>query len=335
LVLEAVLRADLSVAAVVVCYRSAGVLEKCLRSLGGMPVVAVDNASEDDALELARRFPAVETIANPENRGFAAAVNQAVARRTEEYVMLVNPDVEIVGDAYTLARACQKAGADIAGGQLKNADGSPQWGFSVRRFPTPVTLAFEAMGWNRAFPWNPVNRAYRYLDRDPQQAAEVDQPAGAFLVFRRALWEKLGGFDETFYPAWFEDVDFCLRARQAGAKIVYAPEAVARHPGGHSFQTLDWETREVRWYVSLMRYASKHFRPSGRRRLAAGLVAGAMVRMILSTCRRASRKPIPVYREVIRLAYLTLWKGGGGSEVGMLDEVEKRKLGNDTRLHVL
>ncbi len=319
----------------VVCYRSAEVLENCLRSLDGMPVVVVDNGSGDDAVEIARRFPGVEAIANQENRGFAAAVNQAVAGRAEEYVMLVNPDVEIEGDACALARACRESGAGIAGGQLKNADGSAQWGFSVRRFPTPATLAFEAMGWNRAFPGNPVNRAYRYLDRNPRQAGEVDQPAGAFLVFRRSLWEKLGGFDEAFYPAWFEDVDFCLRARQAGAKIVYAPEEAARHLGGHSFQTLDWETRELRWYVSLMRYASKHFRPSGRRRLAAGLVAGAMVRMILSSCRRASLKPIPLYSEVIRLAYLTLWKGGGGSEVGMLDEVEQRKLGNDTRLHVL
>lgn len=333
--MEAVLRADLSVVAVVVCYRSAEVLEKCLRSLGGMPVVVVDNGSGDGAVEIARGFPGVEAIANRENRGFAAAVNQAVARRAEEYVMLVNPDVEIEGDAWALARACRESGADIAGGQLKNADGSAQWGFSARRFPTPATLAFETMGWNRAFPWNPVNRAYRYLDRDPGHGGEVDQPAGAFLVFRRALWEKLSGFDEAFYPVWFEDVDFCLRARQAGAKIVYAPEAAARHLGGHSFRALDWETREVRWYVSLMRYASKHFRPSGRRRLAAGLVAGAMVRMILSACRRANLKPIPLYSEVIRLAYLTLWKGGGGSEVGMLDEVEQRKLGNDTRLHVL
>ncbi len=329
----------MSVAAIVVCYRSAGVVERCLGSLGGMPAVVVDNASHDGTVEIARRMPNVECIANDRNRGFAAAVNQAAARRKEEYLMLVNPDVELLGDAWALARACRDAGADIAGGRLRNADGSEQRGFEIRRFPTPMALAFEALAINRLLPWNPVNRRYRYLDRDPAKCGEVEQPAGAFLVFRRALWVKLGGFDERFYPAWFEDVDFCRRARGAGAKIVFAPGAEGRHEGGHSFRTVAWECRERLWYVSLLRYASKHFRPSGRRLAAAGLAAGCVARMFYSLCRRASLKSLAVYMQVIRLAYRTLWIAGpgevGAKEFEMLDQVEQRKPGNDKRLHVL
>jgi N-acetylglucosaminyl-diphospho-decaprenol L-rhamnosyltransferase len=90
---------------------------------------------------------------------------------------------------------------------------------------------------------------------------EAEQPPGAFLMFRREVWQRLGGFDTQFYPLWFEDVDFCKRARDLGLKIRYVPRVTARHQGGHSIAGLDWECREVYWYVSLLKYASKHFRP--------------------------------------------------------------------------
>ncbi len=107
-------------------------------------------------------------------------------------------------------------------------------GFTIRRFPTPLTLWFELCGFNRLWPSNPVNRRYRYLDRDLEQAGPVEQPAGAFLMFRRDVWERLGGFDEGFYPVWFEDVDFCRRAADAGYRIEYVPQVEAEHLGGHS-----------------------------------------------------------------------------------------------------
>ena len=81
-------------------------------------------------------------------------------------------------------------------------------------------------------------------------------------MFRREVWQRLGGFDTQFYPLWFEDVDFCKRACDLGLKIQYVPQVTARHQGGHSIAGLDWACREVYWYVSLLRYASKHFRPA-------------------------------------------------------------------------
>src|SRR5205807_2640796 len=106
-----------------------------------------------------------------------------------------------------------------------------------------------------------VNRHYRYLDADLDVPATVEQPAGAFLLFRRSVWTQLGGFDEQFRPLWFEDVDFCKRARDLGFEAHYVPQVTAHHLGGHSISKLDWALRTVYWYASLLRYASKHFRP--------------------------------------------------------------------------
>ncbi len=85
------------------------------------------------------------------------------------------------------------------------------------------------LGLNRLWPGNPVNRRYRCLDLDLEAAADVEQPAGAFLLIRRDAWQALGGFDEGFHPIWFEDVDFLKRARDAGYRR--ALRSVARWRG--------------------------------------------------------------------------------------------------------
>src|SRR5258707_1391563 len=76
---------------------------------------------------------------------------------------------------------------------------------------------------------------------------EVQQPAGAMLMVRRAVWSELGGFDEAFFPVWFEDVDFCRRAFDRGYRFYYVPEAVAKHTGAHSIRQLPVEKLRVYW----------------------------------------------------------------------------------------
>jgi N-acetylglucosaminyl-diphospho-decaprenol L-rhamnosyltransferase len=324
-----------------VAYNSAAVIERCLRSCRGIAATVVENGSGGGTLALAAAFDNVVCIANKENRGFAAAVNQAVAGCDEEFILLLNPDVELLGPPGALAEACRAEGADMAAGKLVGEDGRAQRGFGLRRLPGPLTLAFEVLAINRMFPANSVNKSYRYLERDSDLSGEVEQPAGAFLLFRRELWQRLGGFDERFHPIWFEDVDFCKRAREAGARILYFPSIEARHTGGHSVATMPWECRELVWYVSLLRYASKHFRPFGRRWVGVSVTAGSLLRMLYSICRKASFKPVAVYGKVIRLSVRTVFMAGsneGGSDRNkalMLDEFEQRKLGNNTHPHVL
>jgi N-acetylglucosaminyl-diphospho-decaprenol L-rhamnosyltransferase len=119
----------------------------------------------------------------------------------------------------------------------------------------------------------------------------------------------LGGFDTQFYPLWFEDVDFCKRARNLGLKIQYVPEVTAVHQGGHSIAGLPWECREVYWYVSLLRYASKHFRPHAFRWVSAAVVLGSLFRTAIGVMMRRSLRPITVYATIGRLAGRSIISG--------------------------
>ncbi len=283
-----------NIEAIVVTWNSAAVIERCLDSCAGIPVTVVDNASTDDTVERVRRHAHVYLIENSANRGFAAAVNQALAASGSDFVLLLNPDVELLDPLDPLLEACSESGIVMAAGRLIGRDGSAQTGFNVRRLPTPLALAFEAAGINRLFPANSVNRRYRCLDLDLNAEADVQQPAGAFLFFPRRLWRDLDGFDEAFFPIWFEDVDFCKRALQRG-RIRFVPLVRARHEGGASIAGLDWSSRQRFWYGSLLRYASKHFRPSQFRGVCGAVVLGSVIRSVLSIFHRRTFQVIQVY----------------------------------------
>jgi len=294
---------------VVVTYNSAEVIEKCLDSCASLPVVVVDNASGDATVDLVRRRSAVKLVVNAGNFGFGGAANQGVAALDSELILLLNPDVELQTPIAPLEDACARDGFGMAGGKLVDESGQAQAGFTLRRFPTPWALSFEVLGINRLLPANPVNRRYRCLDLDLTQPAEVDQPPGAFLMFSRELWQRLGGFDTQFRPVWFEDVDFEKRARDLGLKIAYVPETVARHRGGHSIAGLNWRCRELCWYVSLLRYASKHFRPYAYRGVSTAVMLGSLFRAIAGMIRLRSVAPMMVYAKVVGIAGMCFISG--------------------------
>jgi N-acetylglucosaminyl-diphospho-decaprenol L-rhamnosyltransferase len=298
---------------VIVTYNSAGPIERCLQSCGDLPVVVVDNASRDATCELVRKHvhehSGVTLIANADNFGFAAAVNQGVMALETDLILLLNPDAELTSPVDDLETACLESGTAIAAGQLTETSGRPQRGFTLRRFPGAPTLVFEVLGINRLLPANRLNRSYRCLDLDLSRPADAEQPPGAFLMFRREVWQRLGGFDTHFFPLWFEDVDFCKRARDLGLKIQYVPQVTALHQGGHSIASLDWECREVYWYVSLLRYASKHFRPHAFRWVSAAVVLGSLLRTAIGVMTQRSFRPITVYAKLGRLAGHSLISG--------------------------
>jgi len=130
----------------------------------------------------------------------------------------------------------------------------------------------------------------------------VEQPAGAFLMFRRDAWEKVGGFDEGFYPIWFEDVDFCKRLRDSGYHVYYEPGSVATHLGGHAIRKILLEKRELYWYGSLLKYGFKHFHQGYPRLLSLAVLVGSLLRTCLGIPLRRSFQPIAIYGRVMRLA---------------------------------
>ncbi len=299
---------------VIVTYNSGAEIGACLDALRrtDAQVVVVDNASSDGTTDIVKGRGA-QLIANSNNRGFAAAVNQGFALLNCEFILILNPDSVLQSGLEALRDACALPGAGAAGGQLLSPEGIPQVGFMVRGFPTVAALALESLLLNRIWPTNPVNRKYRGLGLDYASRTEVDQPAGAFLMVRRTVWEELGGFDEGFYPLWFEDVDFCRRVAYRGYRLYYEPQAVAKHTGAHSISQLGVELRHFYWYRSLLRYSAKHFRPGALRVVCLAVVTGSLVRLLVELASRRSLKPLAGYSKVVRLASRCLvfgWRDG-------------------------
>jgi GT2 family glycosyltransferase len=293
---------------VVVTHNSEAVIADCLASVAhaNAGIVVVDNASADHTCQRVLEAPGVTLIANPWNRGFAAAANQGIGALGTAYVLLLNPDAEAVTGLDALVAACSKPGVAAAGGKLVDGGGRPQTGFMVRRFPTAASLSLEVLGVNRLWPGNPVNRRYRCMDLDTEVESDADQPAGAFLVIKREVWRGLGGFDERFEPLWFEDVDFCKRVATAKYQTKYVPAAVARHGGGHSATQLPVRAKEAYWYGNLLRYAAKHFRRRAFSVVCAAVMLGSCFWAFWGIIRFGSWKPVLAYRGVFRLAATSL-----------------------------
>ncbi|MBI3693782.1 MAG: glycosyltransferase family 2 protein [Acidobacteria bacterium] len=268
------------VAAVVVTYNSASEIDNCLRSLENVTeIVVVDNGSQDDTCRVVGQHrKGVRLIANPENRGFAGAANQGVRATVSSLVLFLNPDAALLEGVQPLVEQLKGPGVGAAAGRLVDSAGETQVGFNIRAFPTPVALACEALLVNRIWPRNPVNRRYRCRGLDYTRPQDVDQPAGAFLMVRRDVLEVVGGWDERFFPIWFEDVDLCRRIRQAGYAIRYVPACRARHTGAHSLARISLEQRQIYWYGSLLRYADKYFSLPARAGLRAADAGGAQAR---------------------------------------------------------
>ena len=297
---------------VIVTHESEAEIGECLdRAIPtGAEIVVVDNASTDrTCLEAASRN--VRLITNSENRGFAAAVNQGIGALDTPYVLLLNPDARLETSLDALVECCHRPGVAGAGGKLVDEAGLPQAGFAVRSLPSPAALICEVLLLNRIWPRNPVNWHYRCLDFQFATPSDVEQPAGAFLMIRRDVWQELNGFDERFHPLWFEDVDFCWRARQKGYRMCYTPYAVAKHTGGHSLAKISLENRQLYWYRSLLGFAAKHYRASTVRMVCAAVFLGSIPRMFLGTAAFRSLTPIAVYGKVMALAGRTFIRPAG------------------------
>jgi hypothetical protein len=270
--------------------------------------IVVDNASSDQTVARVRERAHVQLIANPENRGFAAAVNQGIAACDADFLLLLNPDANLLTEVDALIDASRKYG--LAAGKLVDSDGRAQSGFTIRRLPTPASLIFELFGINRLWRSNPVNRRYRYLDRDLDQPGPVEQPAGAFLMTRRDVWQTLDGFDESFHPVWFEDVDYCKRASASGYRIEYVPSVQAIHLGGHSVNKLPPASRAINWCVSLTKYAAKHFPSARYRAVCLAVVLSSFPRMVARMIQDRSLQSVASFRKIVLFAGLRLISPG-------------------------
>lgn len=240
-------------------------LRACLRSLqahpfsGGQEVIVIDNASMDGSAERMRaEFPAVRLIANDTNAGYARGTNQALAAARGDLLLLLNPDVEVLPGALDTLAALLRDRPDAAAAapKLIHPDGRVQ--HSVRGFPEPGPLLWDILGLARVFPNSRVFAAYRMPYFDYDATGPAPQPMASCLLLTRRAYETVGPMDERF-PLFFNDVDWCLRARAAGFVIYYTPQAMVIHRGGASTgkarKASVWESHRA-----LLRFYEKHYR---------------------------------------------------------------------------
>lgn len=195
-------------------------------------VFVADNASTDGSADMVReRFPQVHLIENRENLGFAAANNQAIRQSQGRYILLLNPDTIVRGDAVAALIDFMEANpqAGVAGAKLLYPDGRLQ--HSAFAFPTLPMAFFDFFPLNHRLINSRLNGRYprHWYDRP----FPIDHPLGACFMVRREVIDQVGLFDERFF-IYCEEIDWCIRIKEAGWQIYCVPAAEVVHHAAQS-----------------------------------------------------------------------------------------------------
>ncbi|HEY9806215.1 MAG TPA: glycosyltransferase, partial [Candidatus Obscuribacterales bacterium] len=209
------------VTVILVLYNRAELTFQCLRSLAenfynSFEVVIVDNASSDETSLLLDRIQGAKIIRNSENRHFLLASNQAANVAQGKYILFLNNDAQVLPGSITAAVRTLESAEDIGavGGKILLLDGSLQEAGSI------IWQDGSCLGYGRGD--SPFAPEYMFV-------RDVDYCSGAFLLTSRELFLQMGGFDEDYKPAYYEEADYCLRLWRSGKRVVYDPDAVILH----------------------------------------------------------------------------------------------------------
>jgi hypothetical protein len=213
---------DPVVSVIVVNYNGENLLPSCLDSIIGqnyekLEVVVVDNCSSDGSRDLIRsKYPSALLVEMPTNVGYARAANQGITTARGEVFVLADTDAVLAPDwVRAVVRACRAQGAAIVGGKVY--------------FSNRGRLLYSAGGLVNRKNGLAIMRGWAQTDRGVfDREEEVDWATGCSLAFERNVIRRIG-FLDTGYETYREDVDFCFRAKRAGLKVLYTPDAVSWH----------------------------------------------------------------------------------------------------------
>jgi GT2 family glycosyltransferase len=190
---------------IIVSWNVRDLLQACLTAIEtgkgdlSLETIVVDSGSADGSPEMVRgQFPQVKLITRQDNVGFPLGNNIGLAEANGRFLLLLNPDTEIVGDALTTITAYLDANPDVGvvGGQLLNPDGTVQ--SSRRRFPTVATAFFEST-WLQPFAPKSILRQYYAEDLADEETADVDWVKGACLMTRKTVLNEVGPLDAEYF----------------------------------------------------------------------------------------------------------------------------------------
>ncbi|EKD90485.1 MAG: Glycosyl transferase family 2 [uncultured bacterium] len=202
-------------------------LVKLLSNEVSLKVYVVDNASKDGSIEkIQENFPEVETIINKENLGFGKSQNLVLKKTKDEYILILNPDVEIKKGVLKKLLEYLESHKNIGVITPKIILQNGELDLAAHRgFPTPLASFLYTFFKNDSL--------YHLTQRDMNEIHEVDSISGAFFLTRKDVLASVGYFDEDFFM-YGEDIDLCFRIKEAGYKVVYYPEVEVIHHKGIS-----------------------------------------------------------------------------------------------------
>ncbi len=302
---------DLSI--VIVSWNVAELLAACLESVYSSlqqsaltaEVIVVDSASSDHSVAMVRdRFPMVQLLICNDNLGFSRGNNLGLQRAAGQYILLLNPDTEVPGDALDrMVREMEKhSRVGAVGPHTLNGDGTTQ--STRRRFPTLLTAFFEST-WLQ--PWAPgkLLRHYYVEDQDDNACFDVDWVQGSALMLRREVYEEIGGLDSE-YMMYSEEMDWCRRAKEAGWRVRYVGDAKIIHHGGRSSEQVPARS-QIHFHQSKLRYVRKWHGQGSARLLRVFLLLMFFQQLLLEVAkglaghkRRLRQQRVRAYWQVLR-----------------------------------
>src|SRR6185437_12163713 len=248
---------------IIVNWNSGDYLEKCINSLFTTnnilsinKVFIIDNNSKDSSVNKIELNKRIKIIRNKVNTGFSKACNQGFQLSTSSYLLLLNPDTQLlnntIADCVTFMN--QNNEIDILGCQLLNDDGKIT--HSCSRFPTPLGILSDSLGLSKIAP-SIFKPGIIMTNFDHKESRYVDQLMGAFMFMRKSVFEKIGYFDERFF-VYYEEVDFSKRLAQKGGKSFFNADIKAIHTGEGTTSSV----KGFRLFLNVrsrLQYAKKHF----------------------------------------------------------------------------
>lgn len=260
-------------------------------------ILVVDNGGTVTALP-----PPARLIAPGDNVGFGGGANRGATEAGADLLLILNPDARPEPGAVTALLDGMERHPDAAGlvPALVGPEGESQARWQLRPLPRPWELVLHGLFLDPIRGLSP-----------PEAGTPIEQPAAAALLLRKRVWQELGGFDESFHPAWFEDVDLARRLHDRAERLVYWPAARFRHGRGGSLAALGYGRFLEAYYGNLVRYLDKHHGAAWATLGRSAVVVGMMLRLLLVPLRRPRRATGRA--DAARGLWRTAWRTLAGS----------------------